>query len=183
MTISLTGPCRAAGAEKLSGSNWTPPAGYAAQRYEALWKRSPFTLSSISDATGSKTSSFALAGYLKIGSSEYVTLVNRQSHETFFVSSEPNAQGLKLVSVQPSADPLKVTAQISRADVAETVGYDPAILSAPVKGAPPVQVASATVNPGPVLVPVPEPNTRPERAPHAERHILRPTPILPPANQ
>jgi hypothetical protein len=181
--LGLTQASGAGTNDNSATSKWTPPSGYSAQRYEALWKRSPFTLSSISDDAGTKTSNFALAGYLKIGDSEFVTVINKQSHQTSFVSREPNAQGLKLVSVSTNADPLKVTAQICKADITEMVGYDPAILSAPVKTGPPAQVAAATTNPISTLPATVEQPVPPEHAPHAERRILRPTPILPPSKQ
>jgi hypothetical protein len=187
--ICSLGLIRASGTgadETSSTSKWTPPSGYSAQRYEALWKRSPFTLSSISDDAGTKASNFALAGYLKIGDSEFVTVIDKQSRVTSFVSREPNAQGLKLLSVSTNVDPLKVTAQICKADITEMVGYDPAILSAPVKTGPPAQVATVIAGPKstlPAIVEQPEQPAPPEHAPHAERRILRPTPILPPSKQ
>ncbi len=157
-------------------SKWIPPEGFPVERYEIIWKRSPFTLSSISGEVGD-VSNFALIGYLKIGSMDYITVVNKQSHETFLLSPEPNSQGMRLISVEQNSDPLKVTARVSMNGDIEEIRYDASALSAPLNGGsatpPPSRNHTISVQGVPSSPSVP---------PHAGHRILRSAPILPPPN-
>lgn len=103
------------------------PQGYTAERYSALWERSPFTIASAADAAPAEpvAAKLVLAGVVKIGSDDIVTLLNKDSQERILVTQTPNAQGYKLVSVEQNSDPLKVVATLQKGTESIKVRFDP----------------------------------------------------------
>lgn len=158
------------------------PEGFAATRYESLWKRSPFTLSSIADEQGAPTSAIAerysLGGAYTVGTDDYIFVINRANPmERFLVSKEVNAQGIILQSIAYNREsPDKTTAIIKQGEESGPIGFDPALLKA------------ATVNPNPGMpgnVPGQPPRTMPTYNPPSnpgqpQRVIRRPRIIAPP---
>lgn len=141
------------------------PEGYSAQRYESLWKRSPFSLSSIVEEqaqVSGMAERYSLSGTFSVGEKDYVFVVNRANPtERFLVSKEPNAQGLSLESITRDSstppDPSKLTATIKQGEESGKITFDPALFKAiagvaqpPIPAAPmPVQrMPNPTYNPG-----------------------------------
>lgn len=134
------------------------PEGYTAQRYESLWKRSPFSLSSISDEqtqVSGMAERYSLGGAFSVGDKDYIFVVNRANPtERTLVSKTPNAQGLSLEVISYDSDPTKMTATIKQGEESGKITFDPALIkpvasAAPMPVAPaPVQRMNPTYNPG-----------------------------------
>ena len=155
------------------------PEGYPATRYESLWKRSPFTLSSITEEQG-PTSAFSerysLGGAYTVGKKDYVIVVNRTNpQERLTVSAEPNEQGLTLLSVSYDNDaPMKTTAVIKQGEETGPIAFDEALIKS---------TATAAANAAVAMPPpqVPRPPTYTPGPPGAPtRRIVRPRIIAPP---
>ena len=120
---------------------WAGPAapdGYPVSRYASLWERSPFTIASVRQDVVPEgfASKLVLAGVARIGADDFAILVNKDSQERINVSSEPNGQGMKLLSVEPNADPLKACVTIQKGVEVAVVRYDQALLVATTAPAP-----------------------------------------------
>ncbi|MBI4024405.1 MAG: hypothetical protein HY360_05450 [Verrucomicrobia bacterium] len=126
----------------------TLPKGYPAERYDPVWKRSPFTLSSVEQETVKVgfAQQLALVGVAKIGSAETVMIVNKQSQERFTVSEEPGQHGIRLISIQQNLDPLKVAATLKKGDETAVVRFDPVLLKAASAVQPTVHPPMTTAN-------------------------------------
>lgn len=131
------------------------PQSYPISRYEPLWKHNPFTVSSVSEQSNAGfAQQLVLTGYGKIGSKEYITVFNRQTQERQFLSTTPNAQDMKLVSVQVNPVALKTTATIQKGSETSVLQFDPTI-SAPAASAQPNAVPAPMVNnPGNPVAPI-----------------------------
>jgi hypothetical protein len=108
------------------------PDGLPVNRYAALWQHSPFTIASVEQVVvqAGFASKLALVGIARIGSEDIVTLLNKESQERFTVGAKPNDQDLKLVSVEPNADPLKAAATIQKGGEVAKVRFDQSLLAA-----------------------------------------------------
>lgn len=101
------------------------PKEVGVDRYESLWRRSPFDLPSSDSATGPVPSQgLYLSGVMRVGEEEFVTIVDRATEQTFLVGREANAQGWSLVTMQRSDDATKVSATVRRGDEAISVRFD-----------------------------------------------------------
>ncbi len=168
--ILLTLPSSAAG---------NLPEGYPATRYESLWKRSPFTLSSITEDQG-PTSAFSerysLGAAYTVGKKDYVIVVNRSNpQERLTVSAEPNEQGLTLLSISyDNAAPMKTTAVIKQGEETGPISFDESLIKS---------TATAAAN---AAIPMPPPQAprQPTYTPGTPgaptRRIVRPRIIAPP---
>jgi hypothetical protein len=118
----------------------TMPKGYDVSRYEMLWKRSPFTLSSAGDET---TFGFAqdmiLGGIAKIGNTEMITIVDKKTQRRLLISPTAQPDGISLVSIQMDNDLKKTSATIRKGGETATIKYDMEYLAA----SAPAPVASA----------------------------------------
>ncbi|MGB8354682.1 MAG: hypothetical protein WCD79_12385 [Chthoniobacteraceae bacterium] len=108
------------------------PDGYPVDRYKSLWEHSPFTIASVQQEVvpAGFASKMALVGIAKIGSEDLVILLNKDSQERLNVGPQANEQGIKLISVEPNSDPLKVCVTIQKGSEVAKVKFDPALLSA-----------------------------------------------------
>ena len=83
------------------------PAEVAANDFGALNSQSPFTRAlNLSD-------SLILTGIALVDEERVATLMNRETKETFVVSSQSNPQGWKMVELKENADLEKVAAKVS----------------------------------------------------------------------
>ena len=160
------------------------PDGFPVNRYVSLWEHSPFTIASVQQEVAPEgfASRLALVGVAKIGSEDVVTLLNKESQERFSVGAKPDAQGLKIVTVEPNADPLKVSVTIQKGGETGRVKFDQTLLAA-VQAAPgpPNNVAPQNVAPqqqppnqGPIVSNLPMPPLVPLRM---RRSMPIPTPF------
>lgn len=108
------------------------PDGYPVTRYSSLWERSPFTISSVHQdlVPAGFAAGLALVGVAKIGTEDFVILLNKDSQERINVGSKANELGFKLISVEPNADPLKVSVTIQKGSEVAQVKYDQTLLAA-----------------------------------------------------
>ncbi len=95
------------------------PAPVAPENFTVLMENSPFTRSlNLSDL-------LILTGIATMDEKKIVTLMNRQTKETYVVSEEPNPQGWKMVEVAGNDELEKAAAKISIAGgEVVTVRYD-----------------------------------------------------------
>ena len=138
------------------------PQGYAPERYERIWKKSPFTVASVIAPVAVDNSTFAdtltLVGLVTIGGKPLVTVVSNDSQETQLVESEkPNAAGLQVVSFINNLDPTKVEVVLKKGDVSGTLHFSINETPAP----PPEQVNDnqprRIIQPRPNGIPIPMP--------------------------
>ncbi|MEO7931890.1 MAG: hypothetical protein ABIT76_01905 [Chthoniobacterales bacterium] len=104
------------------------PQGYAPERYERIWKKSPFTVASVIAAEPVNNTTFAdsltLAGLLTIDGKPLVTVVANDSQETQLVEADkPNAAGLQVVSFVNNLDPTKVEVVLKKGDATGTLHF------------------------------------------------------------
>ena len=105
------------------------PQGFGIKRYEALWKRSPFTLESVvPELQKGFAADLMLVGTFSIGPRNYVTVVNSKTAQRFLVSETLNSNGILLVSIEKNEDPTKVTATLKKGEETSIVKFDPAAL-------------------------------------------------------
>ncbi len=122
----------------LSGYLWAeedaevfPPELIPPDRYEVMRKRSPFVLPTQEEpqVTATWSSDFQIVSILKSGDEWVVLAKSVSTGERMPIRTQANAQGIRLLSLQMSADPREVSALIALGDVEGTIAYDPALLS------------------------------------------------------
>ena len=127
------------------------PQGYPPDRYESLWKHSPFTLSSVAmEASSLAMDKLALVGVGKVGTGEFVAVIDRQSQERFTITPKANQQGYRLVTLRLNEDPLKVIATVTRGSETFAVRFDPASVKAVTSNQP---ISRTNISGGPVAPP------------------------------
>ncbi len=104
------------------------PQGYPPERYERIWKKSPFTVASVLAPEPADNKTFAdsltLAGLLTIDGKPLVTIVSNDSQETQLVeANKPNAAGLQVVSFVNNLDPTKVEVVLKKGDATGTLHF------------------------------------------------------------
>lgn len=125
------------------------PQGYSLDRYEPLWKKSPFTLSSVSEEVQSGfAQNLTLTGILKIGERNYVSVLDKETKQRFFLSSEPGEQGIQVEKLEVGNELKDVMVTLKKGAEVSTLGYDMAFLKqAQAEAAPPMPpVPVATPN-------------------------------------
>ena len=126
------------------------PEGYPSERYSLIWEKSPFTLSSAAEqpVQASFTSNLTLVGLGTINDMPYARLLDKASQQRFTVGAEAPHDGIELVSVDPSDDPLESSARLRKGGEVGEVRFDPALLAAASVSAPsPAQQAAANKPP------------------------------------
>jgi hypothetical protein len=125
-----------------------------AERFNALVRKSPFTLASASQENADFAKDLTLAGYVRIDRQDYVMIANRSRPERILVgtSPSPSAQGMVLVKVEgdASGDPAKMQAKIRKGSEEAVLKYE-SVSAAPaaVPGAVPVQPGAVAPPPIP----------------------------------
>lgn len=108
-----------------------PPQPIPADRFEAMTRRSPFVLPTDEEPAPVSTwvSDFQIVSILKRGE-EFIVLARKVSTgERLPIRTRPDPNGLRLVSLQMSADPREVSAVIALGEAEGTIAYDPALLA------------------------------------------------------
>jgi hypothetical protein len=123
--------------------------GYSPDRYQALWKKSPFTLSSITEEVqGGFAQNLALAGILKIGKRQYVSVYDKETKKRLFLSSEAEEEGILVEKIEFANDLDKVTVTLKKGAEISTLRYDQEFLKQPL-------TENAVVSPMPPPMAVP----------------------------
>ncbi len=150
------------------------PTDYSAERYEAAWKRSPFTLASVESETPGAETQYVLVAVGGGGNDGAVIVMDRKTQQRIFVTPQPNVQNLRLVAVDGDPDILKVVARITRGGEALTVRFDKGLL---------VAANQNPVAPNPTGVPIPAVAPQEGAAPQNQTSLPSPvqrTPIATP---
>ncbi|HEX8371360.1 MAG TPA: hypothetical protein VF585_01150 [Chthoniobacterales bacterium] len=104
------------------------PAGHPPERYERIWKKSPFTVASVLAPEPVDTSTFAdtltLVGLVTIGGKPLVTVVANDSQETQLIEADkPNAEGIQVASFINDLDPAKVEVVLRKGENTGTLRF------------------------------------------------------------
>ena len=121
------------------------------QRYEHIWKQSPFVVETpVVQKSDGLEQRFVLTGMASMNSVPVIFLLDRQSLSRIMVVSggKDNPQDIQLVSLQTNPDPRLASATIRKGSEQGTVRYDPAALqvaaaSPPAKPGTPAEPASS----------------------------------------
>ena len=118
-------------------------------RFEALGKKSPFTLASAT-AQAEFAKDLVLGGYVRMDGEDYVMVANKTKPDRILVGMKPSpsAQGMILVELKkdPSGDPSKIQAKIKQGTEMATLKYE----SIGGGGAPAVPIPVATQSQPPI---------------------------------
>lgn len=135
------------------------PRPYPPERYESIWKKSPFTLSSAAPETvAGFAENLMLVGVVKIGGESYVAVLNKATQKRELISRKPNPQGIFLARLESGDEMDKVAATLQKGTETSVMRYDTAFLkSFAAKPAPgeanpggaPAAGASPSPQPGP----------------------------------
>lgn len=115
-------------------------------RYQPVWTRAPFTLSSVVAEDASASSTWVLVGLATDGSEPLVFLQNKQTQKRLSVTTKPNEEGYCIVSVDQQQDLLKSSVQVKSPTEILTVRFDPALVVVN-NPAPEIIITPQTVNP------------------------------------
>ncbi len=157
---------------------FTPPVPYETARYEMLWKKSPFTLASTEEiVTAGFADNLILMGVARIGDQAIATVMDRSTSQRQTVTMNPNAQGLRLISVGDMSSPLKASVRVQLGSETAEIRFDPMLVqSGPAPGVPQVPVVPGQPpRPGQPVPAIQIPNT-PQRANPASGTIVPPPP-------
>lgn len=99
------------------------PDGYPPSRYQVIWQRSPFTLSSANDSSPAPQK-LALTGILQIGNKTYASVIDKDSKHRFMVSQDEPVERISLVEIKNADDPAKVIATFKRDGELIQLRYD-----------------------------------------------------------
>jgi hypothetical protein len=128
------------------------PDSYGEERYAALWEHSPFTLATVQPvAQPGFAQNLTVVGFAQIDGKDMVILLNRVTQERATLGTEPNADGIALVSVEADSDPLKTKVTLRKGTEVATISFDKATLAmaqsqplVPPPNPPPVNGAAGT---------------------------------------
>jgi len=102
------------------------PQPYPASRYDAMRKKSPFTLSSAADQAAAVgfASKLFLTGILRVGGESFATVMDKESKQRYMISAKPNEQNIQLVDIESGDDLSKVSVTLKKGDEKATLKYD-----------------------------------------------------------
>jgi hypothetical protein len=117
-------------------------------RFEALGKKSPFTLASAT-AQADFAKDLVLGGYVRMDGEDYVMVANKTKPDRILVGTKPSpaAQGMILLELKkgPLGDPSKMEAKIKKGTEMATLKYEstgggapPAPIPVASQGQPPI---------------------------------------------
>src|SRR5580704_3440378 len=97
----------------LGVAGWTAmasddiPVGHQADRYQPVWERNPFTLVTpvIVQAKPKVFDKLVLLSWLNDGSKDIVFVQNTETNEVQKITTDANADNLRLIAIHKSADP------------------------------------------------------------------------------
>jgi hypothetical protein len=168
--VGLTGPARSQTnapppatpdtqtvASAATGTNAAPavtpslagfPAPLTAERYEPLWKRSPFTLPTAdTNAAAEAPAKLALLGITRLGDDTFISILNKDTQQSVFLSSrEPGPYTIEAVNMAERISDSSVTLRQGTETI--VVKPDSALMALPSQGVPapaPVAVNQAVL--------------------------------------
>lgn len=122
------------------------------QRFEGIWKRSPFIVETVAVQTvEGLASKYAIAGIVSIANRPMVFLVDKANSGDpakgrFVVTKDKPVNGIELVSISLHSDPRKSSAVLKQGGQQAMLTYDPALLG-------PMSSGGVILNPGAVPPP------------------------------
>lgn len=127
------------------------PASYPVERYEPIWKKSPFTLSSATpEASGTFTDNIALVGIFKNRGEIYAAILDKTTQKRELISSKPNEKGIRVCQVDSSDERSKVSVILEKNGEKATLHYDINFLQANAAKNQPAQPQVPSPNVAPV---------------------------------
>ncbi len=152
------------------------PETYAIERYEHIWKKSPFIKETqIIQASDGLEKRFALTGIARIGEKQVVFLLDRQALVPMRVSTGEPKNGVELVAVLQNSDARKSSATIRLGAEQADVRFDANVLGAGAQpGPPPPNFPAAAGNPPPIPQSIRPPGSA------AMPAVRAPQPVTPP---
>jgi len=124
-----------------------PGTGFGTDRYQTLWTKSPF---SVSSEAGPESPDYALVGIAQFDGVYYVSLIDQKNQEHFLVSTDKPSRGLVLVSVTRGHGTVDSFAMLQRDGQPITLKMQSAPVTAPPppNGNPPVTAVVPMPAPG-----------------------------------
>jgi hypothetical protein len=100
--------------------------GFSADRYQGLWERNPFEWVAAPTATANPNfaEKLVLTSWLNQGNKEVVFVKNTETQESEKVTTEPNANQVRIVSIRGDLDPKKVQVVLSNGKEEGTVKFN-----------------------------------------------------------
>jgi hypothetical protein len=191
-------------ADNAGGDAFAPPT-YDIQRYEHIWKRSPFIVESVAvaDSPG-LASKYSLMGAAIVGDKAVAFLLDKNSADPnqsritlsqVHPSQEQLNKSLQLVSVNLSDNPSVTSAVIRQGSDQATLTIDASVLNTltgggsavgteaprpgglPIPGLPGRPFIPPPPQPSAAAVPAPAPSNASPNPPQPTRRIIRPAPV------
>lgn len=154
------------------------PEDYPTERYQPIWEKSPFTLSSAAEEpTAGFASNLVLVGIGAIDDSFYARLLDRTSQQRWSVEQGTPYNGIELVSVDTHENPEQASVRLKKGAEEAVVRYDPAMLTAAAAPTAPVGIPKPPrPNPNPGASannqPIPQTTTNKIPTPRTRRIII-----------
>lgn len=137
------------------------PTPYPISRYEPLWKRSPFVLSTAAAASPIQLAQqYTLGGFAIINNEPYITVVETATQRRYLVSKSPSKEHrLVLISISDNPDkPLESSATISINGAPQTITFDKNAIAIAGSGFNPSMIQSINpLNPQGINQQIPQP--------------------------
>lgn len=101
------------------------PEPYPVERYQPLWQKSPFSLSTAAEegAVAGFAEDLVLSGVSEMDGKSYVWVLDTKTQKRRMLSSTPDAEGFALESLTSDADMTKVSAVIRKGGETAPVKY------------------------------------------------------------
>ncbi len=101
------------------------PAGFKTERYAKVWERNPFTLVTPASAQPPQSAfdKLFLTSWLKDGHQDVVFIQNLETNEVQKITTEPNQQHLRLISLHVGPSPQLVEALVSNGQEQGTLKF------------------------------------------------------------
>lgn len=186
--FALLGGWIVAGPRVLADDPPVPVEGFSASRYEALWKKSPFSVATPESAPDSPD--YSLVGIAEFDGVSYASVIDRKTQEHLLVSSDKPVNGLTLtnitrghegsdttVVVQKDGQPLTLKLERAPLPTADMSPGAPPMPNVPPPGSltPPIQIPMPGTTPATTYRPL---------VPRIHRSIIHlppnPNPLAPP---
>lgn len=109
--------------------DFVPPSNYPVERYEAAWKKNPFTLKTapIAIERVSFAKDLALGAVYQIGDNTTVVVVNTKTRERYkLVNDQPSSAGIKVKAVYKKDSRKETYVEVEAGGEAATIRYDEA---------------------------------------------------------
>jgi hypothetical protein len=121
--------------------------GFSTERYQGISERNPFqwVAQPKAIAVPNFAENLVLTSWLNQGGREVVYVQNKDTHESQRITVEPNANGLRIISISSNPDPQKVAVVLSNGTEEGTVQFN-------TEGAPVFDDVNEAGTEGPLIV-------------------------------